>query len=135
MPGRLLQIQSVTVHAESAHVPCHRVQEAKAEAIELMGTHANLRTPKSGEILICANQDFLTSAFLLSNKSQFFTRPQFTQLCGFMDDACGQLDLPVHARAPVATALLRCTQAGTCLNVSCCWCCSNSAAGHLDLPA
>jgi hypothetical protein len=61
-----------------------------------MGTLANLRTPKNGEIMICANQDFLTAAYLISCKSQFFTRAQFAQLCGFMDDAGGHLDLPVR---------------------------------------
>lgn len=79
-----------------AHKRVLTLQEAKAEAIELMGTQANLRTPKSGEVLICANQDFLTAAFLLSSKSAFFTRAQFAQLCGFMDDAAGHLDLPVR---------------------------------------
>ena len=77
------------------------VQEARAEAIELMSPLANLRTPKSGEVVICATQDFLTTAFLLTSKESFFTRPQFAQLCGFMDDACGHLDLPVRPIAPV----------------------------------
>jgi hypothetical protein len=76
------------------------VQEARAEAIELMGTLENLRTPKSGEVMICANQDFLTAAYLITAKDRFFTRAQFVQLCGFMDDACGHLDLPVRAPAP-----------------------------------
>ena len=73
------------------------MQEAKAEAIQLMGTTANLRTPKSGEVLICANQDFLTSAFLITSKASFFTRAEFAQLAGFMDDACGHVDLPVRS--------------------------------------
>jgi DNA-directed RNA polymerase III subunit RPC1 len=71
------------------------LQEARAEAIELMGTLDNLRTPKSGEVMICANQDFLTAAYLITAKDRFLTRAQFVQLCGFMDDACGHLDLPV----------------------------------------
>ena len=98
--------------------PSH-LQEAKAEAIELMGTHANLRTPKSGEVMICANQDFLTAAYLITAKDRFFSRAQFAQLCGFMDDARGHVDLPVRC----CTALhgsggLFCAHAHACMDAS-----------------
>lgn len=51
-----------------------------------MGSVANLCTPKNGEILISATQDFLTCAFLLSSKDRFFNRSQFCQLVSFMGD-------------------------------------------------
>jgi DNA-directed RNA polymerase III subunit RPC1 len=80
------------------HLP--QTQEARAEALQLMGTLANLRTPKNGSVMICANQDFLTSAYLITRKDQFFTRAQFTQLCGYMGDAEEQIDLPVRPAVP-----------------------------------
>ena len=73
------------------------MQEARAEALQLMSTRRNLRTPKSGEVLICANQDFITAAYLLTCKSRFFGRAQLVQLASFMDDATGRLDLPVRS--------------------------------------
>ncbi|XP_076400912.1 DNA-directed RNA polymerase III subunit RPC1-like isoform X3 [Peromyscus maniculatus bairdii] len=42
------------------HLP--QTEEAKAEALVLMGTKANLVTPRNGEPLIAAIQDFLTGA-------------------------------------------------------------------------
>lgn len=80
------------------HLP--QTQEARAESLLLMSTVANLRTPKNGAMMICANQDFLTTAYLISKKDQFFTRAQFAQLCGFMDDAENQIDFPVSADLP-----------------------------------
>ena len=46
----------------------------------------NLCTPKSGEIVIAATQDFLTCSYLLTNKDNFFDRRQFAQLCTIMFD-------------------------------------------------
>ncbi|KAG1663389.1 hypothetical protein FOA52_011666 [Chlamydomonas sp. UWO 241] len=43
-------------------------EEARAEAIYLMGNVSNLCTPKNGELVIHATQDFLTCAFLLTEK-------------------------------------------------------------------
>jgi hypothetical protein len=38
--------------------PCHppQTEEARAEALQLMGSTANLATPKNGEIMIAATQ-------------------------------------------------------------------------------
>lgn len=63
------------------HVP--QTEEARAEARELMGVRHNLATPKSGEILIAATQDFLTSAFLVTSKDVFLTRPQICLLASY----------------------------------------------------
>lgn len=40
------------------HLP--QTEEAKAEALTLMGTKSNLVTPRNGEPLIAAIQDFIT---------------------------------------------------------------------------
>uniref|UniRef100_A0A0E0H2I6 DNA-directed RNA polymerase subunit n=1 Tax=Oryza nivara TaxID=4536 RepID=A0A0E0H2I6_ORYNI len=44
------------------HVP--QTEEARTEALMLMGVQNNLCTPKNGEILVASTQDFLTSSFL-----------------------------------------------------------------------
>jgi DNA-directed RNA polymerase III subunit RPC1 len=67
------------------HVP--QTEEAKAEARILMGVKSNLVTPKNGATIIAPIQDFITAAYLLSNKDKFFTRHQFSQIMGWMFDA------------------------------------------------
>jgi DNA-directed RNA polymerase III subunit RPC1 len=52
-----------------------------------MGVQSNLCTPKNGEILVSATQDFLTSAYLLSRKDCFMERAEFALLCSYMGDA------------------------------------------------
>ena len=58
------------------------------------GVQQNLCTPKNGEILIAATQDFLTAAYLLTSKDRFFDRAQFSLLCSYMGDALEHIDLP-----------------------------------------
>lgn len=77
------------------HVP--QTEEARAEALLLMGVHNNMCTPKNGEMLISATQDFLTASWFLSRKDQFFDRSQFAQLCNFMYDSLVEIDLPTPA--------------------------------------
>ena len=77
------------------HVP--QTQEAKAEALELMGVKHNLATPRNGEPIIAAIQDFITGAYLLSNKDNFFDRKSFSQLCMSMVQGNEQIDLPPPA--------------------------------------
>ena len=48
------------------HLP--QTEEAKAEAEELMCITHNLVTPRNGEPLVAATQDFLTGAYLLTQK-------------------------------------------------------------------
>lgn len=50
----------------------------------LMGSVENLRTPKNGEVLIAATQDFLTAAFLLTSKDVWLHRSQFAQFAAFL---------------------------------------------------
>ncbi|SCW02286.1 LAFE_0F03092g1_1 [Lachancea fermentati] len=74
------------------HVP--QTEEARAEAINLMGVKNNLLTPKSGEPIIAATQDFITGSYLISHKDSFFDRAQLTQLLSMMSDGNLQFDLP-----------------------------------------
>ncbi|EGW35786.1 DNA-directed RNA polymerase III subunit C1 [Spathaspora passalidarum NRRL Y-27907] len=74
------------------HVP--QTEEARAEAINLMGVKNNLLTPKSGEPIIAATQDFITGSYLISHKDSFFDRASFVQLLSMMSDADVQFDLP-----------------------------------------
>ncbi|KAI9497890.1 hypothetical protein BDB00DRAFT_755731 [Zychaea mexicana] len=74
------------------HLP--QTQEAKAEAIELMGVKNNLVTPRNGEPLVAATQDFITASYLLSHKDTFYTRAMFTHICTYMFDANTHIDIP-----------------------------------------
>ena len=74
------------------HVP--QTEEARTEAIELMGVKHNLATPKNGEPIISAIQDFITAAYLLSSKDVFYDRKTFTNICMYMVGANMQIDLP-----------------------------------------
>ena len=67
------------------HVP--QTEEARAEAINLMGVKNNLLTPKSGEPIIAATQDFITGSYLISHKDSFFDRATLVQLLSMMSDA------------------------------------------------
>ena len=60
------------------HVP--QTETARAEAALLMGLNFNMLTPKTGEPLVAAIQDFITIAFLLSQKDRFFDRSQVCQI-------------------------------------------------------
>ena len=74
------------------HVP--QTEEARTEAIELMGVKHNLATPKNGEPIISAIQDFITASYLLSNKDVFYDRKSFTNICLYMVEGNMQIDLP-----------------------------------------
>lgn len=77
------------------HVP--QTEEARAEAVELMGVKNNLVTPRNGQPLIAATQDFITGAYLVTQKDLFYTRAQFCQAVGFMTDAGMRIDIPPPA--------------------------------------
>lgn len=57
-----------------------QTEEAKAEAAVLMGTTRNIVTPRNGEPLIAAIQDFITGAYLLTQKDVFFDRSKAMQI-------------------------------------------------------
>ncbi|KAK5168211.1 DNA-directed RNA polymerase III subunit C1 (rpo31) [Saxophila tyrrhenica] len=64
------------------HVP--QTEEARTEALELMGVKHNLATPKNGAMIIAAIQDFITATYLLSQKDRFFSRSEFVQIASSM---------------------------------------------------
>ncbi|KAF5389823.1 hypothetical protein D9757_003589 [Collybiopsis confluens] len=74
------------------HIP--QTEEARTEAFQLMNIKNNLVTPRNGEPVIAAIQDFITASYLLSRKDQFFDRRQFTQICCYLADATLQIDIP-----------------------------------------
>merc|ERR1719339_92611 len=60
------------------HLP--QTEEARAEALILMGDKSNLCTPRNGELMIAATQDFLTGGYLLTHKDSFFNRGNTCQI-------------------------------------------------------
>lgn len=74
------------------HVP--QTEEARAEAMTLMGVKSNLVTPRSGEPIIAATQDFITGSYLIAHKDSFFDRGQLTELCALMSDGNTHFDIP-----------------------------------------
>ncbi|KAL7303100.1 hypothetical protein TKK_0004313 [Trichogramma kaykai] len=80
------------------HLP--QTEEARAEALVLMSDKANLVTPRNGELVIAATQDFVTGAYLLTQKDAFFNKAQACQLIGQIlcgEDACTTIQLPPPA--------------------------------------
>ncbi|RJE23144.1 DNA-directed RNA polymerase [Aspergillus sclerotialis] len=61
------------------HIP--QTEEARAEALELMGVRGNLVTPKNGKPIIGAIQDFISTSYILSWKDTFLDRASFAQIC------------------------------------------------------
>ncbi|KAJ1989575.1 DNA-directed RNA polymerase III subunit C1 (rpo31) [Coemansia spiralis] len=74
------------------HVP--QTEEARIEARELMGVCNNLVTPRNGEPIIGATQDFITTAYLITQKERFYDRSQFVQIVSYCFDADVHVDIP-----------------------------------------
>lgn len=77
------------------HLP--QTEEAKAEALTLMGVKSNLVTPRNGEPLIAAIQDFITGAYLLTQKDVFLDRSHIAQILSYIlagKDVNLRIDLP-----------------------------------------
>ncbi|KAJ2559006.1 DNA-directed RNA polymerase III subunit C1 (rpo31) [Coemansia sp. RSA 1933] len=74
------------------HVP--QTEEARIEARELLGVRNNLVTPRNGEPIIGATQDFITTAYLITQKDRFYDRSQFVQLVSYCFDANVHVDIP-----------------------------------------
>ncbi|CAN1772644.1 DNA-directed RNA polymerase III subunit 1 [Linum perenne] len=77
------------------HVP--QTEEARCEALTLMGVQNNLCTPKNGEILVASTQDFLTTSFLVTRKDTFYDRAAFSLMSSYMGDGMDSVDLPTPA--------------------------------------
>ncbi|XP_035735078.1 DNA-directed RNA polymerase III subunit RPC1-like isoform X1 [Vespa mandarinia] len=77
------------------HLP--QTEEARAEALILMGNKSNLVTPRNGELLIAATQDFITGGYLLTQKDMFLNKAQASQLASCLlagSDANMNIDFP-----------------------------------------
>eukprot|EP01114_Cavostelium_apophysatum_P019234 TRINITY_DN6142_c0_g1_i1.p1 TRINITY_DN6142_c0_g1~~TRINITY_DN6142_c0_g1_i1.p1 ORF type:complete len:1415 (-),score=417.97 TRINITY_DN6142_c0_g1_i1:165-4409(-) len=79
----------------NVHVP--QTEEARAEAAELMALAQNLITPRSGEPLVAATQDFLSTAYLITRRDVFYDRSQFVQILMGAFDGNEHLELPPPA--------------------------------------
>lgn len=77
------------------HVP--QTEEARTEAVQLMGVKHNIVTPKNGEPIISAIQDFITASYLLSSLDVFYDRKTFVTICCGMLEANTPFDLPIPA--------------------------------------
>lgn len=77
------------------HVP--QTEEARTEAKQLMGVKHNIVTPKNGEPIISAIQDFITAAFLLSSLDNFYDKKTFATTCLGMLEEGTKFDLPPPA--------------------------------------
>lgn len=77
------------------HLP--QTEEARAEAALLMDVRKNLCTPRSGEPLISACQDFLTASFMLTQRQIFMTRDEFCQVVSTLSDAGEFVKMPPPA--------------------------------------
>lgn len=77
------------------HVP--QTEEARAEAIELMGVVNNILTPKSGEPLVAATQDFITASFMATSKNYFMDKSEFCRILAMISSAEFELPVPEPA--------------------------------------
>ncbi|XP_067133403.1 DNA-directed RNA polymerase III subunit RPC1 [Centruroides vittatus] len=80
------------------HLP--QTDEARAEALVLMGTKSNLITPRNGEPLIAAIQDFITGSYLMTQKDTFFDRTKASQIISTIlagTDITTEIELPPPA--------------------------------------
>jgi len=77
------------------HLP--QTEEARTEALLLMGVENNLITPRNGEPLVAASQDFLSASYMLTQRDQFFTREQFCHLVAYYGDAEEHIEVPPPA--------------------------------------
>jgi DNA-directed RNA polymerase III subunit RPC1 len=77
------------------HLP--QTYEARAEASLLMNIKSNLITPRSGEPLVAAIQDFITSAYLLTHKDTFLPRDEVHRCIASIID----VNLPKKQRVKV----------------------------------
>jgi DNA-directed RNA polymerase III subunit RPC1 len=60
-----------------------------------------LVTPRNGEPIIAAIQDFITASFLISRRDIFYDRNQISQICNYLADAELNIRLPPPAMIKV----------------------------------
>lgn len=74
------------------HVP--QTEEARAEAVELMLCLVNMVTPRNGEPLIAAIQDFITTSYLVTRRDVMMDRAEFSQAVFSMSSADERMEMP-----------------------------------------
>ena len=74
------------------HVP--QTEEARSEVKYLMNVIRNIQSPKSGEPLIAANQDFIATCFFITQKDYFLDRTHFIRYCAYFNDGLEKVDIP-----------------------------------------
>lgn len=79
--------------------------EAVVESMTLMGVHANIVTPRNGEPLIAATQDFITASYLLTRKNVFLDFGQFCMACAYLGDALDWNQLPQVRESAFAVSI------------------------------
>lgn len=77
------------------HLP--QTEEARTEAQLLMSITNNLISPRNGEPIVAATQDFLTGAHLLTRRDVFLCREEFMRLVCYFCDANEEIDMPPPA--------------------------------------
>jgi len=77
------------------HLP--QTAEARTEAKELLGVVDNLTTPRNGEPLVAASQDFLSASYLLTQKFVFYDRSNICRLVSYFGNAEEHVRLPPPA--------------------------------------
>ncbi len=77
------------------HVP--QTLEAQTEAVLLMGVTQNMVTPKTGEPIVAAIQDFITASYLLTQKDCFFGKSEMCQVLACLIGGNRVPDLPLPA--------------------------------------
>lgn len=68
-----------------------------ARRAQLMAVPYNLVTPRNGEPLVAATQDFLTAAYLITQRDIFFDRETFCRVVSYLGDAGEHADVPAPA--------------------------------------
>ncbi|CAI2350380.1 unnamed protein product [Caenorhabditis sp. 36 PRJEB53466] len=107
MPGRTFRFNECACTPYNAdfdgdemnlHLP--QTYEAKAEASELMNVKNNLITPRSGEPLIAAIQDFITGGYLLTHKDTFLPRAEVYRFAAALIDASAKKQTRIRIPPP-----------------------------------
>ncbi|MFH4974741.1 hypothetical protein AB6A40_001450 [Gnathostoma spinigerum] len=117
MPGRTFRFNECACTPYNAdfdgdemnlHVP--QTYESRAEASHLMSVKRNLITPRSGEPLIAAIQDFITGGYLLTHKDSFFPKSEVFRFVAAIIDNTAKVQKRINLPPP---AILKPTELWT----------------------
>ncbi|CAD5229444.1 unnamed protein product [Bursaphelenchus okinawaensis] len=80
------------------HLP--QTYEARAEASLLMNIKSNLITPRSGEPLVAAIQDFITAAYVITHKDTFLPRDEVYRCAAALVDVNAKKQYKIRVPPP-----------------------------------